>query len=312
MQAVLAFFITVVLLPLVAVFTCLLPRLLLCSCFRTLRQRVVGYSPLPSEELTLTVPFDATHTASSLNRLLPLVAEDSNDAIDAWIVPFLATSLPVLSLFSLSKFPFPLLGALHVSTTMTLTKAPTSPGKAFITWRPSDSRQTPKGVEINVSVVTPNVLLSHKYLFLHSRLPPTATTGDKQAPPAPRLEITPGPIQSPLSLPASLVTKWCELSQDYNPIHTSSILASLFGFKGRVAHGMSVVLLALRRLKASKSMTSGTLLVSFQRPIILPNTRSCAVCVGEESGGSPAGLSATITVEGKVCTTMAWTRGEKQ
>ena len=255
------------------------------------------------------MPFDATQTASSLARLLPLAAGDSNDTIDAWIVPFLATSLPVLSLFSLSKFPFPLLGALHVSTTMTLTKAPTSPGKAFITWRPSDSRQTPKGVEIHVSAVTPNVLFSHKYLFLHCRLPPT---GDKQAPSTPRLEITPGPIQHPLSLPASLATKWCELSQDYNPIHTSSILASLFGFKGRVAHGMSVVLLALRRLEASKAMTSGTLLVSFQRPIILPNTRSCAVCVGEESGGSPAGLSATITVEGKVCTTVAWTRGEKQ
>lgn len=308
--------IALALLSIVAVLTCLLPRLLFCSCLRSTRQRALGYVSLPSEEISQIVDYDPAKVSSALSRLLPLAADDLNDTIDAWMVPFLATSLPVLTLFSSYKFPFPLLGALHVSTTMTLVKTPSTPsGKAYVTWRPSDSRQTPKGVEIHVSVATPTLLFSHKYLFLGCRLPPT-TALDKQALPTPRLEITPGPIHTPIPLAVSLATKWCELSQDFNPIHTSSILARLFGFKGRVAHGMSVVLLALRKLEGAKAMTSGTLFVSFQRPIVLPNPKSCVVCVGEESpgGGSPpaAGFSATITVDGKVCTTVAWTRGENQ
>jgi hypothetical protein len=44
-----------------------------------------------------------------------------------------------------------------------------------------------------------------------------------------------------LRLPAGLSRQYSRLSGDFNPIHLSALTAKLFGFRGVVAHGMSVL-----------------------------------------------------------------------
>jgi acyl dehydratase len=51
-----------------------------------------------------------------------------------------------------------------------------------------------------------------------------------------------------LRLPAGLSRQYARVSGDYNPIHLSSLSAKVFGFRSVVAHGMSVLGVALPTL----------------------------------------------------------------
>ena len=92
---------------------------------------------------------------------------------------------------------------------------------------------------------------------------------------------------------ASLASRWSAISGDYNPIHVSAALARLFGFPGRVAHGMSVVhsmLLLEGAVPVAKGglavLRSVSMEVEFRRPVILPADLSVVTrpaAVGEES-----------------------------
>ena len=82
------------------------------------------------------------------------------------------------------------------------------------------------------------------------------------------------------SLDARSPSRWARLSKDYNPIHLSSTVARLFGFKGKIAHGNMAVAHAMHHLTASASnpfaemWTTSTrpswLEVDFKRPMVLP------------------------------------------
>ena len=55
----------------------------------------------------------------------------------------------------------------------------------------------------------------------------------------------------PLKIKDEDPSLYASLSRDYNPIHMSTILAKLFGFKRKIAHGNLVVALACQRAAAS-------------------------------------------------------------
>lgn len=81
--------------------------------------------------------------------------------------------------------------------------------------------------------------------------------------------------------------KWASVCKDYNPIHMSSILARLFGFPGKIAHGNHALARALEQLARNPSSVSpdiaehverlmgssdiqSALEVQFRRPMVLP------------------------------------------
>ncbi len=81
--------------------------------------------------------------------------------------------------------------------------------------------------------------------------------------------------------------KWAAVCKDYNPIHMSSILARLFGFPGKIAHGNHALARALEQLARNPSAVSpdiaerverlmgspdiqSALEVQFRRPMVLP------------------------------------------
>lgn len=82
-------------------------------------------------------------------------------------------------------------------------------------------------------------------------------------------------------------SKWAAVCKDYNPIHMSSILARLFGFPGKIAHGNHALARALEQLARNPGAVSpevaerverligssdvqSALEVQFRRPMVLP------------------------------------------
>ncbi len=81
-----------------------------------------------------------------------------------------------------------------------------------------------------------------------------------------------------LLLPAADIgRKFSRLTLDYNPIHVSSTLAKLFGFRRTVAHGMCVVGHCVPHIVKALPARVTTLTVSFRKPVFLPSTVSLRV-----------------------------------
>merc|ERR1711998_569924 len=72
-------------------------------------------------------------------------------------------------------------------------------------------------------------------------------------------------------------SKWSQITDDYNLIHSSHLAARLFGFGGRVAHGMHVVGLSLSTLQDATPPPDSSLQVkgktelqvSFRKPVLI-------------------------------------------
>jgi acyl dehydratase len=189
-----------------------------------------------------------------------------------------------------------------------------------------------KGVEVTVAVAAGPWRARHTFLFLGARLAPQDCELLRQAAPeacpaaqaagegaagaepgwgSPAAQLAP----LPLPLSASLGRTWAALSHDFNPIHMSAWAAHCFGLRGgMVAHGMAVVLLALRRAQQEQQLSgaaaaplAGELRARFLRPLFLPDAH-CTLALTRASAkpASPpqAGMlhtSLSIVSRGKEC-----------
>jgi len=74
---------------------------------------------------------------------------------------------------------------------------------------------------------------------------------------------------------------WATLSKDYNPIHFSSTLARLFGFKSMIAHGNQVLAKGLAKLDIDGEGMR-FMEVEFRRPVFIPSELDIGVDKGEK------------------------------
>ncbi len=74
----------------------------------------------------------------------------------------------------------------------------------------------------------------------------------------------------PFTIAANKGLSYAKLSGDYNPIHTSSILAKLFGFKKKIIHGWYTVCHSMAEIENKYSIQAKEVYVSFNTPIFLP------------------------------------------
>ena len=209
------------------------------------------------------------------------------------------------------------------------------------------TRQTARGVEVEVTVEVEVAgalqwAATHRYLFPGARLAPSdaqavleaaaagaAGAGGAAAAAAAAAAPPPLPAQPPggaaaaaaaaaegggalatlpLPLGAELGRAWGALTRDFNPIHVSPLAARALGFRGGVvAHGMAVVLLALRaalRERApplgARELEGSALRVAFLRPLMLPDA-GASVVVQRGAGGCAVAL--WVVSRGKVCCT---------
>ena len=89
-------------------------------------------------------------------------------------------------------------------------------------------------------------------------------------------EITPSTSVSLISNDPYL---WATLSKDYNPIHFSSTLARLFGFKSMIAHGNHVLAKGLAKLDVDGEGMR-FMEVEFRRPAFIPSELDVSVDKG--------------------------------
>lgn len=74
----------------------------------------------------------------------------------------------------------------------------------------------------------------------------------------------------PFSIAANKGLSYAKLSGDYNPIHTSSVLAKLFGFRKRIIHGWYTVCHSIAEIENKYGIQAKEVYVSFNNPIFLP------------------------------------------
>jgi acyl dehydratase len=97
---------------------------------------------------------------------------------------------------------------------------------------------------------------------------------------------------------------WAGLSKDYNPIHFSALLARMFGFKGKIAHGNHVLAKGLARLPEGVEVKGVTTMeVEFRRPVFVPSELDIGLSA---EGSREEGREITLGRDGKEHTIAQW------
>lgn len=146
---------------------------------------------------------------------------------------------------------------------------------AYVGGKDNLGRVTHRGVELDIHI---DVFASSDNLALRqviTILSPCKTTVPRpadysQTEEPPRNWQTIGNIHMPTSAPG----RWSKVCGDYNPIHVSSLLAKLFGFPGKMAHGNHVVAKAISLIgshpKSAEMKGAWWIEMHFKRPMVLP------------------------------------------
>lgn len=86
----------------------------------------------------------------------------------------------------------------------------------------------------------------------------------------PEVSLTDLDNQSAFTIAANKGNGYARLSGDYNPIHTTTLLAKAFGFKKKIIHGWYTLCHSAALLENTYHKPAVKLEVSFQNPIFLP------------------------------------------
>ena len=86
-----------------------------------------------------------------------------------------------------------------------------------------------------------------------------------------------------LSIPANAGRQYAKVAGDRNPIHTSTLLAKVFGFKRPIAHGWYLVSKIVNLCEQHQNTTYKTINVEFKSPVFLPG--AIVLQVEEKSDG---------------------------
>lgn len=273
-------------------------RLFLRACVKSLR----GVQKIPQSVLSN----EAVIPVSSINNLQKsslkgIFYENANvDGALLSITTIHALTFPyVMDLVTEKAFPFPLLGSVHVSSSIHTENLKFPEGEEFyviVTWDPErDTEPHARGSLCTVSVKmysrsqqeglsTPVWSARHKFLFFHRRRSSDVPVSKNTSL---RAEMSSGELVSTTkrNLQPNFGLVYAAICGDYNPIHIHPLFARLFGMKSTVAHGMGLVHLHLPNLQAEmKSLQNSgvqdntvTFKCNFVRPFFLPNASECFV-----------------------------------
>jgi acyl dehydratase len=90
-------------------------------------------------------------------------------------------------------------------------------------------------------------------------------------------------IEQVLTIPANAGRQYARVAGDRNPIHTSTLLAKLFGFKRPIAHGWYLVSKLVNQCEIKKNKAFKCIEVEFKSPVFLPG--AIVLQVEEKSDG---------------------------
>ena len=166
------------------------------------------------------------------------------------------------------RFPFPLLGLVHLENRIRVLRPLGGLGPFQASVQLADLQAHDKGASF--SLIT---RLEDQLGLLwegDSRILCRALRLDGQPPP--RAEQAPLPL-APLAdwtAPADTGRRYARVAGDYNPIHLYAASAKLFGFPRAIAHGLWNKARCLAELQARLPLACVELEARFQKPVLLP------------------------------------------
>jgi acyl dehydratase len=166
------------------------------------------------------------------------------------------------------RFPFPLLGLVHLENRIRVLRPLGGLGPFQASVQLADLQAHDKGASF--SLIT---RLEDQLGLLwegDSRILCRALRLDGQ--PQPRVEQAPLPL-APLAdwaAPADTGRRYARVAGDYNPIHLYAASAKLFGFPRAIAHGLWNKARCLAELQVQLPLAGVEVEVRFQKPVLLP------------------------------------------
>ncbi|MDF3933368.1 MaoC family dehydratase [Pseudomonas citronellolis] len=229
-----------------------------------LRRGLRGRS-LPERGLRAQVLVDAGH----LERYRQVCGFANDHRLPPTYPHILAFGLQ-MALLTDARFPFPLLGLVHLENRIRVLRPLGGLGPFQVSVWVQDLQPHDKGVTFSIITQLHDQLGllwegDSRILFRGMRL---------EGAPAPREE------QPELALeqidqwpcPADIGRRYARVAGDYNPIHLSAASARLFGFPRAIAHGLWNKARSLAALGERLPAAGYQVEVRFQKPVLLPSS----------------------------------------
>jgi acyl dehydratase len=172
-----------------------------------------------------------------------------------------------LELLTRPEFPLPAAGLVHTANRIELRRAIQVEQPLDLAVRAQELREHPRGYEVDVrstATVDGVEVWREVSTYLHRR---------RSDGPAPHPVHSEPPAPTAVwRIDKQVNAAYAAVSGDHNPIHTSTLAARAFGFRGRIAHGMWTMARCLAQLAARLPAPPYLVEVSFRSPIVLPAT----------------------------------------
>lgn len=228
-----------------------------------LRRRVTGRS-LPELGVRCQVTVDPAHLA----RYRQICGFADDHLLPAPYPHILAFALQ-MRLLTDKRFPFPLLGLVHLENHIRVLRPLGGLGPFSVSVQVQDLQPHDKGVTF--SLITQ----------LHDQLGLLWEGDSRILCRALRLDGTPAEREAETALdqttlahwraPANIGRRYARIAGDYNPIHMFAATAKLFGFPRAIAHGLWNKGRALAELGTRLPAAGYAVSVRFHKPVLLPS-----------------------------------------
>lgn len=182
------------------------------------------------------------------------------------------------------RFPFPLVGLVHVANEIGHHRPVHLDEPIDLRVHLADLRPHPKGRQFDVraaATVDGDLVWSSTSTYLRR-----GGGQDAGHPPTPvdAVDVTALPLTALWQVPADTGRRYGRVSGDRNPIHLSAVTARAFGFRRAIAHGMWTKARAIAGL-AGRLPEAFSVAVVFKRPMLLPATVEYATTASADTFG---------------------------
>lgn len=159
-----------------------------------------------------------------------------------------------LALAANKKFPIKSVGLLHIRNHIQQFSPLDPQSLLTVTVQTAESRFRPQGFEFDMLTVFES---AGKQIWTCTSTFLKRGKFDREDPQSPTEDIfikipNEDNVSQSISVPKNIGKQYASLCKDYNPIHISSLLAKLFGFKRSIAHGMWISAAALSQFNNDK------------------------------------------------------------
>lgn len=172
-----------------------------------------------------------------------------------------------LHLMTQRRFPFPLLGLVHIRNEIRQAQPLMADARFDLSVRIGEAREVRQGIEFDLlteASIDKAAVWTEVSTILH-RIPGPKSGGARPQPAAEPLAQ-----YRSFSAPSDIGRRYAKVGRDYNPIHLAPWTAKLFGFQRHIAHGMWSLARCAAILEDELGRAPMALAAQFKQPLFLP------------------------------------------